>query len=146
MALKIVYLICCGIDIHKPVVVTCIASTNSKGVTTYGYHRFSTYTKSLNDLLQWFLKHNYMDVCVESTGQYWIPVYNVLENDYTIVFFYPKYVKSISGKKTEKKDSKWIVNFFKHDLIASRFMLHVYLHQLRDLIRYCFKSSEKNRL
>ena len=45
MALKIVYKICCGIDVHKTFVVACIASTNDKGVTTYESHRFSTYTK-----------------------------------------------------------------------------------------------------
>ena len=52
MALKIVYKICCGIDVHKTFVVACIASTNSKSVTTYESHRFSTYTKGLNELLQ----------------------------------------------------------------------------------------------
>ena len=55
MALKIVYKICCGIDVHKTFVVACIASTNSKGVTTYETHRFSTYTKGLKNLLQWLL-------------------------------------------------------------------------------------------
>ena len=52
MALKIVYKICCGIDVHKTFVVACIASTNSKGITTYERHRFSTYTSGLKDLLQ----------------------------------------------------------------------------------------------
>ena len=81
MALKIVYKICCGIDVHKTFVVACIASTDSKGVTTYESHRFSTYTSGLKDLLQWLLTQNCKDVCMESTGKYWIPVYNVLEND-----------------------------------------------------------------
>ena len=69
MALKIVYKICCGIDVHKTFVVACIASTDSKGVTTYESHRFSTYTSGLKDLLQWLLKHNCKDVCMESTGK-----------------------------------------------------------------------------
>ena len=98
MALKIVYKICCGIDVHKTFVVACIASTDSKGVTTYESHRFSTYTSGLKDLLQWLLKHNCKDVCMESTGKYWIPVYNVLENDCSIVLAHPKYVKAIRGK------------------------------------------------
>ena len=106
MALKIVYKICCGIDVHKTFVVACIASTDSKGVTTYESHRFSTYTKGLKDLLQWLLKHNCKDVCMESTGKYWIPVYNVLENDCSIVLAHPKYIKAIRGKKTDKKDAK----------------------------------------
>ena len=151
MALKIVYKICCGIDVHKTFVVACIASTDSKGVTTYEHHRFSTYTKGLKDLLQWLLKHNCKDVCMESTGKYWIPVYNVLENDCSIVLAHPKYVKAIRGKKTDKKDAKWIADLFKHDLVAGSFMPPADIRQLRDLMRYrfkltCFKSSEKNRL
>ena len=151
MALKIVYKICCGIDVHKTFVVACIASTNSKGVTTYESHRFSTYTKGLKDLLQWLLERNCRDICMESTGKYWIPVYNVLENDCTIVLAHPKYVKAIRGKKTDKKDAKWIADLFKHDLVAGSFMPPADIRQLRDLMRYrfkltCFKSSEKNRL
>ena len=92
MALKIVYKICCGIDVHKTFVVACIATTNKQGVTTYDSHRFSTYTKGLKELLQWLLAHNCKDVCMESTGKYWIPVYNVLEEQCAIVLAHPKYV------------------------------------------------------
>ena len=140
MALKIVYKICCGIDVHKTFVVACIASTDSKGVTTYESHRFSTYTKGLKDLLQWLLTRNCKDVCMESTGKYWIPVYNVLENDCTIVLAHPKYVKAIRGKKTDKKDAKWIADLFKHDLVAGSFMPPADIRQLRDLMRYRFKK------
>lgn len=151
MALKIVYKICCGIDVHKTFVVACIASTNKQGVTTYKSHRFSTYTKGLKELLQWLLKSNCKDVCMESTGKYWIPVYNVLEKDCSIVLAHPKYVKAIRGKKTDKKDAKWIADLFKHDLVAGSFMPPFDIRQLRDLMRYrfkliCFMSSEKNRL
>jgi len=151
MALKIVYQICCGIDVHKTFVVACIASTNRQGVTTYKRHRFSTFTQGLKMLLQWLLENNCKDVCMESTGKYWIPVYNVLEKDCTIVLAHPKYVKAIRGKKTDKKDAKWIADLFKHDLVAGSFMPPADIRQLRDLMRYrykltCFMSSEKNRL
>lgn len=151
MALKIVYQICCGIDVHKTFVVACIASTNKKGVTTYKRHRFSTFTKGLKELLQWLLDNNCKDVCMESTGKYWIPVYNILEHECTIVLAHPKYVKAIRGKKTDKKDAKWIADLFKHDLVAGSFMPPADIRQLRDLMRYrykltCFMSSEKNRL
>lgn len=151
MALKIVYKICCGIDVHKTFVVACIASTNSKGVTTYESHRFSTYTKGLKELLQWLLTHNCRDVCMESTGKYWIPIYNILEKECSIVLAHPKYVKAIRGKKTDKKDAKWIADLFKHDLVAGSFMPPADIRQLRDLMRYRskltnFRSSEKNRL
>lgn len=150
MALKIVYKICCGIDIHKNFVVACIAKTDMQGVTTYERHHLSTYTKGLKQLLKWLLDRNCKDVCMESTGKYWIPVYNVLEHDCSIVLAHPKYVKAIRGKKTDKKDAKWIADLFKHDLVAGSFMPPADIRQLRDLMRYrfkltCFKSSEKNR-
>lgn len=150
MALKIVYPICCGIDVHKTFVVACIAST-VKGVTTYKRHRFSTYTKGLLELSQWLCGNECKDVCMESTGKYWIPVFNVLENSCNITLAHPKYVKAIRGKKTDKKDAKWIADLFKHDLVAGSFMPPHEIRQLRDLMRYRFKltnfmSSEKNRL
>ena len=151
MAVIIVYKICCGIDVHKTVVVACIASTNDKGVTSYESHRFSTYTSGLKTLLQWLLDRNCKDVCMESTGKYWIPVYNILESDCSIVLAHPKYVKAIRGKKTDKKDAKWIADLFKHDLVAGSFMPPADIRQLRDLMRYRTKltnimSREKNRL
>ncbi|WP_019535288.1 IS110 family transposase [Paenibacillus ginsengihumi] len=150
MALKIVYPICCGIDVHKTFVVACIASTNSKGITTYKSHRFSTFTKGLNELSQWLCEHGCKDVCMESTGKYWIPVFNILEPSCNITLAHPKYVKAIRGKKTDKKDAKWIADLFKHDLVAGSFMPPLPIRQLRDLMRYRFKltnftSSEKNR-
>ncbi len=129
-------------------VVACIASTDKHGVTSYERHRFSTYTSGLKNLLQWLLDWNCKDVCRESTGKYWIPVYNILEKDCSIVLAHPKYVKAIRGKKTDKKDAKWIADLFKHDLVSGSFMPPADIRQLRDLMRYrfkltCFKSSEK---
>jgi len=149
MALKIIYQICCGIDVHKTFVVACIASTNNT-ITTYKRHRFSTYTKGLKELSQWLCENNCRDVCMESTGKYWIPVFNVLETTCNITLAHPKYVKAIRGKKTDKKDAQWIADLFKHDLVAGSFMPPLAIRQLRDLMRYRFKltnfsSSEKNR-
>lgn len=151
MALKIVYPICCGIDVHKTFVVACIASTDSKGVTTYKRHRFSTYTKGLKELSQWLSVWNCTDVCMESTGKYWIPIYNILEPTCRITLAHPKYVKAIRGKKTDNKDAQWIADLFKHDLVAGSFMPPLPIRELRDLMRYRakltnFMSSEKNRL
>lgn len=151
MALKIVYPTCCGIDVHKTFVVACIANTSHNGVTTYKNHRFSTYTSGLRMLLQWLLENNCKDVCMESTGKYWIPVFNILEKKCQITLAHPKYVKAIRGKKTDKKDAKWIADLFKHDLVAGSFMPPADIRQLRDLMRYRTKltnvtSSEKNRL
>lgn len=112
MALKIVYQICYAIDVHKTFVFACIASTNSKGITTYKLHRFSAYIKELKEQLQWLCENNCKDVCMEYPEKYWIPVFNILEDSCKITLVRPKYVKAIRGKKTDKKDAKWIADFF----------------------------------
>lgn len=82
---------------------------------------------------------------MESTGKYWIPVYNILEFSCNIVLTHPKYVKAIKGKKTDKRDAKWIADLFKHDLINGSF-----IPPADDLTRYRNKLTnfivgEKNR-
>ena len=148
---KIVYPICCGIDVHKSFVVACIATTDEKLVTTYSKpKRFSTFTGDLRRLADWLVQNNCRDVCMESTGKYWIPVWNILERTCNLVLAHPKYVKAIKGKKTDKRDAKWIADIFKHDLINGSFIPSADIRQLRDLVRYHVKltsctSGEKNR-
>jgi Transposase and inactivated derivatives len=151
MALKIVYPICCGIDVHKSFVVACIAATNDKGVTTYERKRFSTFTNDLRQLAIWLSTNNCRDVCMESTGKYWIPIHNILEPTCDIVLVHPKYVKAIRGKKTDQRDAKWIADLFKHDLVSGSFIPPFEIRQLRDLMRYRtkltgFTVGEKNRV
>ena len=149
--LKIVYPICCGMDVHKSFLVACIASTNDKGVTTYKQKRFSTFSNDLRFCAKWLAENNCKDVCMESTGKYWIPIYNILEPSCNIVLAHPKYVKAIRGKKTDKKDAKWIADIFKHDLVSGSFIPPADIRQLRDLTRYHskltnFMTGEKNRM
>ena len=148
--LKIVYPICCGMDVHKSFVVACIATTNDHGVTNYKSKRFSTFTGDLRRCADWLSENNCKDVCMESTGKYWIPIYNILEHTCNIVLAHPKYVKAIRGKKTEKRDAKWIADIFKHDLVSGSFIPPADIRQLRDLVRYHWKLTnfnvgEKNR-
>ncbi len=148
--LKIVYPICCGMDVHKDFLVACIASTNQQGVTSYKSKRFSTFTGDLRLCAQWLAENDCKDVCMESTGKYWIPIYNILESTCKIVLAHPKYVKAIRGKKTDKKDAKWIADIFKHNLVSGSFIPPADIRQLRDLMRYRWKltnftTGEKNR-
>ena len=148
--LKIVYPVCCGMDVHKSFVVACIATTNDQGVTTYRSKRFSTFTGDLRRLAAGLCACSCTDVCMESTGKYWIPVYNILEPSCKITLAHPKYVKAIRGKKTDKKDAKWIADIFKHGLVSGSFIPPADIRQLRDLMRYRskltgFSSGEKNR-
>lgn len=150
MALKSVYPICCGIDVHKTFVVAVIAHTNDEGITEYIRRRFSTFTNNLKELKQWLEYYSCFDVCMESTGKYWIPIYNILEDSCNICLAHPKYVKAIRGKKTDKKDAQWIADLYKHDLVSGSFIPPLKIRQLRDLFRYRMKlsqlqTSEKNR-
>ena len=147
---KIVYPICCGVDVHKSFVVACIATTDEKLVTAYKSKRFSTFTGDLRRFAAWLADSNCRDVCMESTGKYWIPVWNILEPTCNLVLAHPKYVKAIKGKKTDKRDAKWIADIFKHDLINGSFIPPADIRQLRDLVRYhtkltSYMTGEKNR-
>jgi transposase len=149
--LKIVYPICCGIDVHKKFVVATVGTTNKSGVTEYHTKQFSTFTEDLHHLLDWLKSQSCIHVCMESTGKYWHPVFNILENDCDVVIANPKYVKGIRGKKTDKKDSIWLCDLHKHGLVPSSFIPPLSIRQIRDLMRYRFKlinfkSSEKNRI
>jgi len=147
---NIVYSVCCGIDVHKGFLIACIATTDEHNHTTHQTRRYSTFTGDLRRLAQWLLSNNCKDVCIESTGKYWIPVFNILEKTCNVCLTHPKYVKAIKGKKTDKKDAKWITELFKCDLVRSSFIPPEDVRQLRDLCRYnakltCANSSEKNR-
>jgi transposase len=101
-------------------------------------------------LAEWLTDLNCKDVCLESSGKYWIPVFNILEQTCNVVLAHPKYVKAIRGKKTDQKDAKWIADIFKHDLVQASFIPPFEVRQLRDLVRYSrkltnFSTGEKNR-
>lgn len=147
--LKIVYPVCCGVDVHKKFVVATIATTQNN-ITTYQAKKFSTFTNDLLLFKEWLSSNNCNIVCMESTGKYWIPVFNVLEDSCSITLANPKYIKNIPGKKTDKRDSLWIADLHKHGLVKGSFIPPKPVRELRDLLRYRFKlvnvrSSEKNR-
>ena len=148
MAMKIVRFNCCGMDVHKNLVVATIGITDRKtNVTEYFQRSFSTLNSDLYRLKDWLRSHHCSDVCMESTGKYWIPIFNILEDETNVHFTHPKYVKAIKGKKTDKKDSKWICDLFKHDLIKFSFIPPKEIREMREIARYryklvCMRSSE----
>ena len=151
MAMKIVRFNCCGMDVHKNLVVATIGITDRKtNITEYFQRSFSTLNSDLYRLKDWLRSHHCSDVCMESTGKYWIPIFNILEDEINVHLTHPKYVKAIKGKKTDKKDSKWICDLFKHDLIKFSFIPPKEIRELREIARYryklvCMRSSERNR-
>lgn len=148
--MRIVRPICCGADIHKDLIVATIATTNQDGITEYIQSSFSSQNFDLNRLKAWLIEHHCFEIAMESTGKYWIPVFNVLEDEIKVFVVHPKYTKAIKGKKTDKKDSKWIADLFKHDLLKFSFIPPKEIRELRELSRYRIKliamrSSERNR-
>lgn len=149
--MKLKYSICCGLDVHKNVIVATIVNTNSSGISEYIQKSFSTINSDIQKFHDWLIENNCYYVCMESTGKYWIPIFNYLEKDINVCLTHPKYVKAIKGKKTDKKDSKWIADLYKFDLVRCSFIPPKDFRQLREIARYrfklvCMKSSEKNRI
>lgn len=147
--MKLTYPICCGIDVHKTFLVATIIKTD--GLTPkYTKKRFSTFSRDLLALKQWLLENDCRDVCMESTGKYWVPVWNVLERDIHVVIANPKWVSAVKGNKDDTKDSKWIGDLFRMGLVPSSFIPDRNIRVLREYTRYRYKlismrSSEKNR-
>lgn len=149
--MKLKYSICCGLDVHKKVIVATIVSTNKEGISEYIQKSFTTINSDIQKFHNWLIENNCYHVCMESTGKYWIPIFNYLETDIDVCLTHPKYVRAIKGKKTDKKDSKWIADLYKFDLVRCSFIPPKDFRQLREIARYrfklvCMKSSEKNRI
>jgi transposase len=147
--MKVVYPICCGVDVHKTFLVATIIT--SEGIFPhYSKKRFSTFNNSIRKFKQWLVDNNCFDVCMESTGKYWIPVYNILEDSIHVAVANPKWVKAVKGNKDDEKDSKWIGELFRLGLVRESFIPEKPIRILREYTRYRYKlvsckSSEKNR-
>ena len=147
--MKVVYPICCGVDVHKTFLVATIIT--SEGITPrYSKKRFSTFNNSILQFKQWLIDNNCFNICMESTGKYYVPVYNLLEDTIRITVANPKWVKAVKGNKDDDKDSKWIGDLFRLGLVPGSYIPDKPIRTLRDYTRYrfklvCCKSSEKNR-
>jgi len=147
--MRIVYPTCCGVDVHKRFLVATIIKT--EGIAPkYSKKRFSTFNNDILRFKEWLIKNDCYDVCMESTGKYWIPVCNLLEDKIHVVIASPKWVKAVKGNKDDTKDSRWIGNLFRLGLVPGSYIPEKPIRILREYTRYrsklvgC-KSSEKNR-
>lgn len=148
--MKIVYPICCGIDVHKTFLVATIVSAMNPPVLTYKKERFSTFNNNLVRLKNWLIQHHCYNVYMEFSDKYWGPVFNILEPDVRVVIVNPKWVKAIKGNKDDVKDSKWIGELFCFGLVRSSFIPEKPIRILREFTWYraklvAHKSSKKNR-
>jgi transposase len=137
----------CGMDVHKETVVATVAGVGIKQET----RTFSTFTNSLKELKEWLKGLGITDIAMESTGIYWKPVFNVLEEDFAVCLVNARHVKNVPGHKTDKRDSRWLTKLLLSGLLKGSFIPPLEIRQLRDLTRYKRKltqqiAAEKNRL
>ena len=147
--MKLTYPICCGFDVHKTFLVATII-TSEYVMPHYYQKRFSTFYNGLVAFKKWLLEYDCKDVCMESTGKYWVPVWNVLEDSCHVVIANPKWVSAVKGNKDDKKNSKWIGNLFRMGLVPSSYIPSKDIRILREFTRsrsklVSMRSSEKNR-
>lgn len=148
--MNIIYPKACGVDVHKSFIIAVICISESIE-PKYVRKRFSTFHNSLIKFRDWLLENDCQNVCMESTGKYYVPVYNALEGHISnVVVANPKWVKAIKGEKDDNKDAKWIADLFKFGIVRSSFIPVQDIRILRELTRYQYKltnmnSSEKNR-
>lgn len=141
VAFKIFRKNCCGLDVHKTWIYACIGITDSNNRTEYKRERFSSFSKGLKELADWLAKYSCTEVCMESSGKYWIPVFNILEKTCWVTLAHPKYTKPQKGNKTDRKDAKWICDLFMCDMIKPSFIPPPDIRQLRDLMRFRMKLT-----
>jgi transposase len=137
----------CGLDVHEK---TVVATINGEGLVKET-RTFDTYTSSLRDLRDWLQSNAVTHIAMESTGVYWKPVFNILEEHFKIILVNARHIKNVPGRKTDKKDSQWICKLLLAGLLKASFIPEEKIRQLRDLNRYSTKltqqlASEKNRI
>ena len=148
--MEVIYPKACGVDVHKSFIVAVICDSTSVK-PQYLRKRFSTFNNSLIEFRNWLLANDCQNVCMESTGKYYVPVYNALEGHISnVVVANPKWVRCIKGEKDDNKDAKWIADLFKLGIVRGSFIPNKDIRILRELTRYLYKltnmrTSEKNR-
>ena len=130
--MKVVHEICCGIDVHARMLVACLILANGeKEIRT-----FSTMTDDLLRLRDWLVAAQCTHVAIESTGVYWKPVFNILEDALTVILINPEHAHALRGRKTDVKDAEWLGDLLRHGLLKPSFIPPPEIRELRELTRY----------
>jgi len=130
--MEVLYPRCCGLDVHQKTVVACIKTPDGKETKT-----FKTMTGDLVELADWLAAKGVTHVAMESTGVYWQPVYNLLEQlSFTLLVVNAHHIKTVPGRKTDMKDAEWIAELLRHGLLHGSFIPNRSQRELRELTRY----------
>lgn len=103
--MQVVYTHCAGLDVHKKTVVACAITPKSSGKWHKEIRTFTTMTKDLLNLSDWLTSHGCTHVAMESTGEYWRPVFNILEGNFEVMLVNARHMKAVPGRKTDIKDT-----------------------------------------
>ena len=145
--MKVVFPTCCEVDVHKSFLVATIIKTPKDSLQpSYQKKRFSTFNSDLNRFADWLHENDCLDVCMESTEKYWVPVFNILEKrSIRVVIANPKWVKAVKGNKDDTKDSRWIGDLFRFGLVKSGFVPLKDIHFLLVSARYRYNLTSMMR-
>src|SRR3989441_2174862 len=150
--MEVVHARCCGLDVHKKSVVACVLITQPNSSVERHVRTFGTITADLLKLADWLSNLQVTQVAMESTGVYWRPVFNVLEDDErTLVLVNPQHMRAVPGKKTDVKDAEWLAELLRHGLLRASFIPPAPIRVVRELTRYRktlvqSRADEANRL
>lgn len=134
--MRIIYKRCCGLDVHKKVIVACLLLLEPDGELRKEIRKFGTMTEDLLALLDWLQQAGCTHVAMESTGVYWKPIYNILEGHLEVVVVNAQHLKKVPGRKTDVQDAEWLAECFQLGLLRASFIPPAPVRELRDLTRY----------
>lgn len=127
---------CAGLDVHKKVVVATVLVYDEHGRLIKETRSFETMTASLLALSNWLTGYSVTHVAMESTGEYWKPIYNILEENFEVLLVNAQHIKAVPGRKTDVKDSEWIADLLRHGLLRASFVPLKGQRELRELTRF----------
>ncbi len=134
--MQVVHARCCGLDVHKKSVVACVLVTEPDGSVRRQVRTFGTMTADLLALDDWLTEHGVTQIAMESTGVYWRPVFNILENEErTLTLVNAQHLKAVPRHKTDVKDSEWLADLLRHELVKASFIPPAPIRELRELTR-----------
>jgi transposase len=134
--MDIVYTHCAGLDVHKKTVVAAIIVPAAQGDLDRETRTFGTMTADLLALSDWLMAHEISHVAMESTGEYWKPVYNILETNFEVLLVNAQHVKAVPGRKTDVNDAEWLADLLRHGLLRASFVPPLGQRELRELTRH----------
>ena len=133
--MKPIYRRCCGIDVHKKSLSVCVLPPEGQQGEVKR-EQFRTFLRDLKRLRAWLLRCRVTDVAMESTGQYWRPVWNVLEGHIAnLVLLNPAHVKGLAGRKTDRRDAEWLARLHEREHLRGSFIPQMELREMRELTR-----------